>query len=103
MLRSMVTPAMRCSTSVTERSGSLPMSSATIESTTSSAFCLSFCADCSAARWPLTTTTAPWLAEDWEASQVCCAQAAPEYMTAISETSEAMEDYWSIKCQHLLL
>jgi len=33
------------------------MSSATIESTTSSESCLSFCADCSAARWPLTTTT----------------------------------------------
>ena len=37
-------------------SGSLPASSATTESTISSEFCLIFCADCKAARWPLTTT-----------------------------------------------
>jgi hypothetical protein len=48
---------MRCSTSVTERSGSLPMSSATIESTISSEFRLMRYADSSAARWPLMTTT----------------------------------------------
>ena len=52
----MVTPTMRCSTSVTERSGSLPMSSATIESTISSESCLIFWAFCSAARWPVTIT-----------------------------------------------
>ena len=56
MVRSMVTPTMRCSTSVTERSGRAPMSDATIESTISSELCLIFWADCSAARLPLTTT-----------------------------------------------
>ncbi len=50
-------PGMRCSTSVTERSGSLPMSEATIESTTWSEFFLMFWADLRAARWPVTTTT----------------------------------------------
>ena len=81
---SMVTPAIRCSTSVTERSGSLPMSSATIESTTSSASCLSFCADCSAARWPLTTTTAwsatwawaaPGASAAWAKAGLACSMA----------------------------
>ena len=60
MVRSMVTPTMRCSTSVTERSGSLPMSSATMESTISSEFCLIFWAELSAARLPETTTVSIW-------------------------------------------
>jgi len=55
-LRFMVTPTTRCSTSVIDLSGSLPASSATTESTISSAFCLIFWADCSAARWPVTVT-----------------------------------------------
>jgi hypothetical protein len=38
----MVTPAMRCSTSVTDLSGNLPISSATIESTISSEFFFDF-------------------------------------------------------------
>jgi len=53
----MVTPGMRCSTSVMDLSGSLPMSSATIESTTSSEFFLSCWALSRAARWPVTVTT----------------------------------------------
>jgi hypothetical protein len=55
IVRSTLTPTTRCSTSLTERSGSLPMSSATTESTTSSAVCLMRWADCMASRWPTTT------------------------------------------------
>ena len=47
---------MRCSASATLLSGSLPMSSATIESTIWSAFCLIEIADAMLARTPVTVT-----------------------------------------------
>jgi len=86
MVRSMVTPTMRCITSVTERSGNLPMSSATIESTISSAFCLIFWADCKAARWPATTTT--WVPSP--AGVPACAQTLPFAIMAIWATPMAI-------------
>src|SRR5574341_1076536 len=61
-LRSIVTPTTRCSTSVMDLSGSLPASSATTPSTMSSESCLILCADCIAARCPVTTTDCKWLA-----------------------------------------
>jgi hypothetical protein len=49
------TPVTRCSASETVLSGSLPISSATIESVTATAFSLSDCADRRLLRMPVTT------------------------------------------------
>jgi len=48
---------MRCSASDTERSGRAPMSTAVIESTMTSEFCLMAWAERSWARMPVTTTS----------------------------------------------
>jgi len=73
----MVTPGMRCRTSVTDLSGSLPMSSATTESMISSAVRFRAAADSSAARWPTTTTVVASSFFTASAAYAPCANMAP--------------------------
>jgi hypothetical protein len=70
------TPGTRCSAAAVVLSGNLPMSSATIESTTWSAFCLICAAASRLARRPTTTTSST--SPDWTlvAPGCCCACAA---------------------------
>ena len=62
------TPVTRPRISATFLSGNLPMSSATMESTTWSLFCLMVCADSAERRMPLTTTVSSLASSDFFSS-----------------------------------
>jgi hypothetical protein len=53
---------------------------------TSSAYCLSFCADCMAARWPLTTTVG---VAGSPASAVCACAAPPQTSAACATANDS--------------
>ena len=86
MDRSMETPVMRCSDSARLVSGNLPMSSATIPSTTPCESRFRFIEDSSELRIPVTTISSSWSAS-WFAA--CVIAGARTVDPSIKETARA--------------
>src|SRR6478736_4950114 len=72
LVRPTWTPGTRCKASATVRSGNLPMSSATTESTSCTEFCLFSWADSRLARTPVTTSFSSSTAFSCSAVAVAC-------------------------------